>query len=275
MEQQPHKPNGGDQHPEVNSYGIDDPEEQAKIEQARIDAHHGRQRDRARLERSVEGGLRPDDAEALIEFEHYVEDQRRQITQTERATELAVAATERETVPPTHPRVYVVDLASAERGIEHGSWIDATQPADELDADIAAMLDSSPTIGAQEWAVEATEGFTGLDLHGFTDTTLIAQLGQGVAEHGAAYAVYVQIVGTSDRDQLDKFEDVYVGSFASPEAWARNVGEDLEWDAHLDEVVDPMLRPYLSIDYARFAQESRASWDVFEGVDGKTHVFMR
>jgi antirestriction protein len=275
MERQPHQRSGGEPQPEANSYGTDDPAEQARIEQARQEAAEQRRRDRARLERYVEAGLRPDDAEALIEFEHFAEDQRQQSTQTERATERAVAATERETAARYHPRIYVADLDSAERGIEHGSWIDANQPADELNANIAALLSSSPTTEAEEWAVEATEDFAGLDLHGFTDIALISRLARGVAEHGAAYAVYVQIVGTDDHEMLDKFEDFYVGSYASPEAWARAVGDDLEWNAHLDQVVDPMLRPYLVIDYARFASDQRQNWEVLEGVDGKTHVFMR
>jgi hypothetical protein len=53
------------------------------------------------------------------------------------------------------------------------------------------------------------------------------------------------------------------------------VGDDLEWNAHLDQVVDPLLRPYVTIDYARFARDSQAGWDVLQGIDGKTHVFLR
>jgi antirestriction protein len=274
MEHPPTPQNGGEKS-EVNSYGTDDPEVQARIEQARSEASEQRRQDRERLERLVEQGMRPDDAEALIEFEHSVEDQRQQTAETERATGLAVAAIERDTPPPARPRIYVADLTSGAQGIEHGRWIDANQPADELDADIAAMLDSSPTVDAGEWAVEATDDFAGLDLHGFTDTTLISRLGRGVAGFGPAYAVYVQIVGTATPDLLDKFEDFYVGSYDNPEAWAREVGEDLEWGRHLDEVVDPMLRPYLVIDYARFARDQRQSWDVLQGIDGRTHVFMR
>lgn len=136
-------------------------------------------------------------------------------------------------------------------------------------------MPSSRTAEKAPWVIRACEAFGGLDVNGFTDLDLVARLARGVAEHGAAYAVFVQIVGTEDRDQLDKFEDFYVGSFASPEAWAREVGEDLEWEQHLDQVIDPMLRPYIVIDYAKFAQEQRHAWDVLEGVDGRTHVFMR
>jgi hypothetical protein len=40
-------------------------------------------------------------------------------------------------------------------------------------------------------------------------------------------------------------------------------------------MVDPMLRPYLEINYARFARDQRQAWDVVQGIDGRTHVFMR
>jgi antirestriction protein len=295
MEHPPLPPNGSEQSHEANSYGTHDPEKQARIERARSMASRERRRDRDRLEGLVDQGMSPDDAEALIEFEHYVQDQREQTAQTPRTTELAAAMSDQplldddhccrfceahfsepcapecprnreETARQYQPRIYVATLASNERDAEHGHWIDANQTADELRAAIAE------TPG---WAIQACEAFAGLDVNGFTDLDLVTQLAQGVAEHGAAFAAFVQIVGTNDRDQLDKFEDFYVGSYDSPEAWARSIGEDLEWDTHLDQVVDPMLRPYLVIDYARFAQEQRQAWDVLQGVDDKTHVFMR
>ncbi|MGH3631365.1 MAG: hypothetical protein ACRDRL_28490, partial [Sciscionella sp.] len=57
----------------------------------------------------------------------------------------------------------------------------------------------------------------------------------------------------------------HVGSYDSPEAWARAVGEDLQWEAHLDQVVDPMLRPHVAIDYAHVAREARQSWMSWRG----------
>lgn len=134
MEQQRPRPNGGDQS-EVNSYGTDDPEVQARIEQARQEASEQRRHDRARLEQLVEQGMSPDDAEALIEFEHYVRAQRQQAA---RATELAAAATgpEAEATPSYHPRIYVESPTSQERGSRYGQWIDANQTAEELTAAI-------------------------------------------------------------------------------------------------------------------------------------------
>ncbi|WP_414940160.1 hypothetical protein [Amycolatopsis sp. cmx-11-51] len=153
-----------------------------------------------------------------------------------------------ETEPRYHPLVEVVDLASAARGISYSLWIDAHQDPDELDADIAAMLDSSPTLPGlpweKAWSVARTEEFAGLTLQGCTDTALIARLAKGVADFGAAYGAYAELVGISDPEILDKFEDCFVGSYDSPEAWAKATAEDLEWARELDEALtDPFLRP--------------------------------
>lgn len=292
--EQPPTPRGGERHPEpggVNSYGTDDPAAQAAIERALADASAERKRDRARLEQLVADGMTPAEAEALIEFEHAHGplpigggtqphhnpaghdsagpwDPAEQVGDIYEV-ELGPQGIERAERLSLTPKIYVAPLASHVRSSQHGHWIDANQPAAELDASITAA------VGSQDWTVAATEDFAGLDLHGYTDVTLIAQLGRGVAEYGVAYAVYVELVGTSDRDQLDRFGQFYVGSYDSPEAWAREVGEDLDWERHLDQVVDPMLRPCLTIDYGRFARDQRQCWDLVQGIDGKTHVFMR
>jgi antirestriction protein len=276
MERQPKQPNGGEQQPQperpqANSYGTDDPEVQAHIENARIDAARERERDRARLERLVELGMTPDDAESIVEFDHYVRDSLR----VQESGQPGPALAEVESSPAYRPRVHVIDIVSQQHGSPYGAWVDADQEADELQASIAAILDGSPTPEATGWAIDAAEGFAGLALHGFTDVELITTLARGVAEHGAAYAAWVGITGTDDRDLLDRFIDFYVGSYDSPEAWAHEVTEDMEWPRQLDNLLDPMLRRYVTIDYVRFARESSQSWDVIQGTDGRTHVFLR
>lgn len=271
MNEQPPTPPGGDQQPEANSYGTDDPDVQARIEQARIAAREERQRDRARLERYVEAGLDPDDAEKLVEFEHLARDQ-----QTADATAEADAPEQREAERTFYPEVHLRDVSSQNKGIDYGLWIDANQSPDELDNDIDDMLASSPTVGASEWAIDAARDFAGLPIAGLTNTAVISRLAHGVAEHGAAYVAYVQLVGTEDVDLLDKFTDLYVGSFESSEAWARSVAEELDWPRQLDAAIqDPMLRRYVVIDYAAMARQGVQGWDVVQGSDGRTYVFMR
>jgi antirestriction protein len=267
MERTPQPP-GGEQEP-VNSYGTDDPDRQAEIEAARTAASRERREDRARLEQLVAQGADPDKAEAIIEYEHAHQENP---NPTSAATPEAAVSGERRRY---HPLVFVADTTSQEQGLQHGQWLSAARTADELRMDIVAMLARSPVPHAVGWEVQATAGFAGLDLHGFSDVALISELGQGVSRHGAAYAAWVSTVGTEDREQLARFNDFYVGSYDDLEAWGHSLGQDFEWDAQLDEVVDPLLRPHLRIDYAAVAHAARESWDVLFGHDGKLHVFLR
>jgi antirestriction protein len=260
MEQQPH---GGTPHPEANSYGTDDPETQAHIENVRIGADRERRADRARLEQLVGDGLTADEAETVIEFEHSQPD----------ATATAAGA---EHQPTYRPRVYIRDISSYRQGLVHDMWLDANQEPADVDAVVAEYLRRSPVGEAAVWAVHGSYGFGGLSLYGCRDTALISRLGRGVAEHGAAYAAWVGIVGTQDRDLLDTFTDYHVGSYDSRDAWARTIAEDLEWHRQLDRAVtDPLLRRCLVIDYAKAAREAAHGWDVLEGHDGRVHVFLR
>ncbi|WNV83466.1 antirestriction protein ArdA [Umezawaea sp. Da 62-37] len=185
-------------------------------------------------------------------------------------------ATDAERHPTYEQRVYVADLDSLRRTIHHGLWVDANQAPADLKADVTAMLDSSPTVGATRWAVGAAKDLAGLDLTGSSDTALISRLARGVHQHGAAYSAWASIAGTDDHDQLDKFANFHVASYDSREAWMRDIADDLGWANHLDRAVDPMLRPFLRIDYEAMAESPLTErWDVVRGHDRRIHVFLR
>lgn len=176
---------------------------------------------------------------------------------------------------PRHPRIYVADLASTERGIEHGLWIDADQPAEEIAADIEAMLASSPVPGAKLWAIRSTEDFDGIDLSTVTDSAVIADLARGLVEHGRAFAAWTRFVG-NDRTKLTEFRDSCTGSHQSQEAWAWALVESLGWHQELDRrITDTLIRPYVVFDYEAVAQDAAASWQVLADPDGTVHVFAR
>jgi antirestriction protein len=264
MERQPHTPEGGEPHPhtnhEVNSYGTDDPAAQERIEQARIEASRERRRNRAQLEQLVDAGLSADDAETVIEFEHAARDGEREASD--------------ELLPDQPPRIYITDVAAQEIGRLHGRWIEATDNLPDIREQIGELLVASPVAGAERFAITDHRGFLGYQPSDQVPLETVATIASGIFEHGPAFAAYVTLVG-EDEEQLHRFDERHVGSFDSAEAWAIDVGNELEWQRHLDTVVDPMLRPYVRIDYARFARDSQARWDMVEGPDGQTHVFLR
>ena len=59
-------------------------------------------------------------------------------------------------------KIYVACLAAYNNGIMHGSWIEPTSDLDELSAEVAKILESSPTKGAEEYAIHDYDGFRNL-----------------------------------------------------------------------------------------------------------------
>ncbi|MFK0249742.1 antirestriction protein ArdA [Amycolatopsis azurea] len=174
-----------------------------------------------------------------------------------------------------HPRLYITDVASQARGIDFGLWIDANQSPEELDADIAAMLASSPTIGAADWAVRNAEDFAGLTVPEAADTAYLSRLGSGVARYGEAFAAYVSWCDPTT-EQLEKFADYFVGTYRSLEAWGLAAVTEMGWPEQLRQNLDAELVRYLRIDYAAWARDAIANptgnLHATEGEDG-IHVF--
>lgn len=82
------------------------------------------------------------------------------------------------------PKIYVACLASYNNGILHGKWIEATSDPDEMRAEIAEMLRSSPcpnitladgTPSAEEWAIHDFEGLPS-NLGEYTSLDTIAEI---------------------------------------------------------------------------------------------------
>jgi len=169
-----------------------------------------------------------------------------------------------------HPRIYAASLADYNAGRPHGTWIRADQEADEIAADITAMLARSPEPGAEEWAIHDYEGFGPMHLSEYEGIETIARLGQGIAEHGPAYAHWAAYVGTSDEDNLDRFEETYLGQWNSIEDYAEQLLDDL--GINTDALGPEMLQPYICLDLEAFARDLSYELYVAEDIDG-VHVF--
>ncbi len=81
------------------------------------------------------------------------------------------------------PRVYVACLASYNAGLLHGGWVDAVD-AEALQGGIDAVIKSSPTKGAEEWAFHDFEGFGDCALSPTCDVEELAEIGALILEHG-------------------------------------------------------------------------------------------
>jgi antirestriction protein/transcriptional regulator with XRE-family HTH domain len=133
-----------------------------------------------------------------------------------------------EVEPAEQPRIYVASLSDYNAGRLHGSFIRADQPADEIHEAIKAMLARSPESGAEEWAIHDYDGFYGLHLSEYESIEHVVTIGQGIAEHGPAFAAWAGLLGSGQWDEdLHRFEDCYRGEWTSLTAYAEDLLEDL------------------------------------------------
>lgn len=251
----------------ANSYGTDDRAEQVRIEAARQAASAERRRNRERLARLVDAGLNPEDAQAVIEFED-AEQQRRDATTEANEVE-----------PPSRPRVYIRSLVDYNEGHLIGDWVDANQHLDGLEEDVQAILARSLHAHwtgepSEEWAIHDYEGFGGVQLHEHESLDVVATLGQGVAEHGLAYAAWAEINDARDTATLAQFREAYLGAFDSREAWAMEVTEQTGLIRILAEAVPEQWVQFVQIDFEAIVHEMETSGSVrFADHPGGVWVF--
>lgn len=73
----------------------------------------------------------------------------------------------------------------------------------------------------------------------------VARLGEGIGDHGSAFAHWAAISGT-DPAALDEFEDRYLGHWSSLVEFAEHLLDDLGVD--LDNLGPDNLQPYIRFD---------------------------
>jgi antirestriction protein len=172
------------------------------------------------------------------------------------------------------PKIYVASLADYNDGRLHGAWLDPAQEPEALGEQVEAMLARSPVPGAEEFAIHDYENFGPLRIDENESLDLVSKLARGVAEYGPAFAHWAALVGTADPDELDRFEEAYLGHAESLEAYAEGLLEDLGYPEMIDRSLPEHLQPYVHIDVEGFARDLELSGEIMtsEG-DGGVYVF--
>ncbi len=164
------------------------------------------------------------------------------------------------------PRIYVASLADYNAGRLLGRWIDADQDTDDIRADIAAMLATSSEPIAEEWAIHDQDGFGPLRLSEYEDIAAVARLANGIGKNGEALAHWAAYLGSADPDELDRFDDAYLGHWPSITAYAEDLLDDCGVDS--DDFAPQWLRSYVRIDTEAFAHDLSFDLHVSEGDEG-------
>jgi antirestriction protein len=172
------------------------------------------------------------------------------------------------------PEVWVGSLADYTAGYLHGGWLDATSDPEELAAAVQFILRNSHEPDAEEYGIFDYDGFgevTSL-LGEYPSLKTVSRIAQGIFEHGHAYAAWAAYVGPEHHEQLERFEDHYLGEWESLEAYAQELLEESEAYRVIDEAPE-WLRPYLSIDVEDYARDLGYELHVVEKPDGGVWVF--
>ena len=162
--------------------------------------------------------------------------------------------------PGLVPRIYVASLSDYNAGRLHGIWLEANQEPEDLQLRINYMLARSEEPNAEEWAIHDFEGFNGLHLGEWENLAYVSRVANGIAEHGVAFAHWATLV--SEEEELDRFEEAYLGQWPSRTAYAENVLEDLGLDEELERAVPENLRPYVRVDAEGFGRDLQLGGDI-------------
>ncbi len=172
------------------------------------------------------------------------------------------------------PRIYVASLSDYNAGRLHGAWLDADQDGEEMLAGIRTMLAASREPGAEEWAIHDFEGFGTLRLSEYEDINFVATVGQGIAEHGLAFAAWASYLGSHTAEDLEGFEDAYRGRWESPTAYAEEFLTDIGMVDEIERVVPDSMQQYVHIDFQAWANDVVMSGGLVEVDDGEGGVFL-
>jgi len=164
-------------------------------------------------------------------------------------------------------RIFVSCLASYNNGKLHGTWVNCEGlDAEDLTAEVEAMLAASSVPLAEEFAIHDHEGFAAFDIGEFTSLAEIADIVALLDEYGDVARAAATLV-VNDLEQVRQLcTDKYLGSWRDLEEYAENL---LDGQVNLP----PGLACYF--DYAAFGRDLELSGDIstVEGKGGVLRVF--
>ena len=178
-------------------------------------------------------------------------------------------------VPPrslnkTTPSIYVACLAAYNNGKLHGTWIDCCQPAEDIDAEIQRMLESSPEPDAEEWAIHDFEGFGSWKPGESESIDTIAEVAEMIEEHGPVFADLMANFHGDLKSAKYHMERSYMGCFNSMQDYAEQFMKDC---GDLDSIPEH-LHAYFDFEaYARDLERDGHIFVIETGHLQQVHVF--
>lgn len=175
--------------------------------------------------------------------------------------------------PKLRPHIYVASLSDYNAGRLHGVWIDLEGvDIDSVWVTVRAMLDGSPEPGAEEIAIQDSEGFGPFRVDEYVALETVVTVARGICRHGEAFACWAAMWDQQDPDELDRFEDMYLGSFDSVRDHAEELLDGLGIDTDPEHWAPEIIAPYVRLDVDAFAGSLEYQYRIFEG-ETQVHFF--
>lgn len=165
-------------------------------------------------------------------------------------------------------RIYVACLSSYNNGILYGKWIDASSDVEEMQREIAAMLEASPMPEAEEWAIHDYEDFP--NLGEYVGLEAIARIAEFAEEYAYVFgpkdiAAIVDHFGNAE-EAASRLEDDFIGHYDNFLEYATEYADEYLLGDMCDEVT-------YYFDYEAFARDLRMDYKVVNLPSGGVAIF--
>lgn len=169
-------------------------------------------------------------------------------------------------------RVYAACLSAYNNGRLHGRWIDATQGADHIREELAAMLAASPEPGAEEFAFHDSEGLGGLGEYENIDR--VAELGEAL-DNAIDPDALLAWIGRKLSDDLSDFDDDYLGCYDSLADYVEEMFAEYTAEAEKNCRRDGWFHPSRYVDWDAMARDLFLNGEVWtaNANGGQLYVF--
>ena len=141
----------------------------------------------------------------------------------------------------TTPRIYVACLASYTSGRLHGAWIDVDN-AEQVRAEIAAMIAASPTAFAEEWQIHDCEGLWDLDplRVSIEDLCEFCTVADEFGEAFSCWFTYDTEYNAQAGDFKNRFQNEYLGTYKDAAEYGMEYVDNgcLEIPEHIMHYID-------------------------------------
>lgn len=169
-------------------------------------------------------------------------------------------------VADTGPRIYLACLAAYNSGRLHGAWVRADLGEEHIWEALQSMIASSPSPGAEEWAIHDYEGFEGAGVSESASFGAVCALAEFISSRGELGAQVHEHFGNNLEDAQEAFE-AYAGVFQSAAEFAEQLHDDMGTQ------IPSGVHYY--INWAALAQDMALNGDIitFELAFEEVHVF--